>query len=121
MNAPVNSSVRSQHPALTAAPTQMPQHLDQPMCRQIAELLMSKAPEEGIHSTSIPGVEVFRGDSPSNCVQAVYEPALCLIAQGSKTIELGDKEVFYGPFTYMITTVELPVTGQVVSASETEP
>lgn len=95
--------------------------LDPPMCRQIGELLLSKAPTEGIHSTSIPGVEVFRMDSPSNSVCTVYEPALCLIAQGSKTVQLGDKEIFYGPLTYMVSTVELPVTGQVVDASEEEP
>lgn len=121
MNAPVNASVRSHHLALATVPTETPQHLDQPMCRQIAELLMSKAPEEGIYNTLIPGVDIFRMDSPSNCVRTVYEPAICLIAQGSKTVKLGDKEIFYGPLTYMVTTVELPVTGQVVGASEAEP
>ncbi len=115
MNAPVNAHQP------TAIPTPMTQHLDPPMCRQIAELLMSKAPEEGIYGTSLAGVDIFRKDSPSSCVRTVYEPALCLIAQGSKTIELGDKEIFFGPLTYMVTTVELPVTGRVVGASETEP
>ncbi|MDX9875885.1 MAG: AraC family transcriptional regulator, partial [Spongiibacteraceae bacterium] len=34
---------------------------------------------------------------------------------------LGDKEVLYGPLTYMVTTVELPMSGQVVEASRSEP
>lgn len=117
MNAPVTAPARSQ----SQSPSQGTHYLDPPMCRQLAELLLIKAPEEGIYSTSIPGVDVFRKDSPSNCVCTVYDPALCLIAQGSKTIRLGDKEIYYGPLTYMITTVELPVTGQVVGASEEEP
>lgn len=114
-NTPANGSSLTPLSPATARP------VDAPMCRQIAELLLNKAPAEGIHSTSIPGVEVFRLDSPSNCVCTVYKPALCLIAQGSKTVQLGDKEIFYGPLTYMVTTVDLPVTGQVVGASESEP
>lgn len=121
MNTPVNPPGHPQHPALAPVPAPESRHLDQPMCRQIADLLMSKAPEEGIYSTSIPGVEVFRADSPNNCVRSVYETALCLVAQGSKIVELGDIKVLYGPFTYMVTTVELPAAGQVVSASEEEP
>lgn len=123
VNAPVNASACAHHsaPIASAISTAATKQLDQPMCRQIADLLMSKAPEEGIHGTSLAGVEIFRKDSPSNCVRAVYEPALCLVAQGSKTVRLGDKEIFYGPLTYMVTTVELPVTGQVVDASEDEP
>lgn len=121
MNAPVASPVRPQGQSLSQPATQRTEHLDSPKCRQLAELLLNKAPGEGVHHTSIPGVDVFRKDSPSNCVCAVYDPALCLIAQGSKTVKLGDKEIFYGPLTYMVTTVELPVTGQVVGASEEEP
>lgn len=119
MNAPANASARVHHTTAISTPVTKP--LDQPMCRQIAELLLSKAPTEGIHNTPIPGVELFRMDSPSHCVRTVYEPAICLIAQGSKTVQLGDKEIFYGPLTYMVSTVELPVTGQVVSASAAEP
>lgn len=121
MNAPVTAPVRPQSQSLNQPSTKGIGHLDPPMCRQLAEHLLNKAPEEGVHSTSIPGVDIFRKDSPSNYVCAVYEPALCLIAQGSKTIKLGDKEILYGPLTYMVATVELPVTGQVVDASEEEP
>lgn len=121
MNAPVTTPAPPQCRSLNPLPSQGTEHLDPPMCRQLAELLLSKAPEEGVHSTSIPGVDIFRKDSPSNCVCAVYDPALYLVAQGSKTVQLGDKEIFYGPLTYMITTVDLPVTGQVVGASEKEP
>lgn len=113
MNAPVISPARPNR--------HEPEPLAPPMCRQLAELLLSKAPEEGSYSTSIPGVDVFRKDSPSHFVSTVYEPALCLIAQGSKTVKLGDKEILYGPLTYMIATVELPVIGQVVEASKEEP
>lgn len=91
------------------------------MCRQLAEYLLNVAPEEGVYNTVIPGVEVYRKDSPINFVCAVYEPALCLIAQGNKRVKLGDKEIFYGPLTYMVSTVGLPVSGQVIDVSTEEP
>lgn len=87
----------------------------------LAELVMAQEPDEGISETSIPGVQLFRQNSPSDSVCIVYEPALGVIAQGSKTVRLGDREVLYGPLTYMVTAIDLPVTGQIVNASEDEP
>ena len=95
--------------------------LDQPMCQQLADMVLAKMPVEGISKTAIPGLELFRKDSPSNCICTVYQPALYVIAQGSKTIKLGDREIFYGPLTYMVSAIDLPVTGQVVGATEKEP
>lgn len=103
------------------APASTTSHLDPIVCRKLAELVAAHQSDEGISDTVIPGVQLFRKNSPSSCICTVYEPALCVIAQGSKTVKLGDRDVFYGPLTYMITAVELPVTGQVVNASEEEP
>lgn len=95
--------------------------VDPPMCRKLAQMVMEKAPEAGITETSIPGLYLFRTESPSSCVSTVYEPALCVVAQGSKSVRLGDREITYGPLTYMVTAVDLPVIGQVVDASPEEP
>lgn len=103
------------------APASCITHLNAPMCRKLAELVMAQQPDEGISDTAIPGVQLFRKNSPSDCVYTVYEPALCLIAQGSKSVTLGDKEIFYGALTYMVTAVELPAIGRVVNATEEEP
>lgn len=92
-----------------------------PMCRRLAEMVAEKIPQQGIAETVIPGLHLFRANSPSSCVCTVYEPALCLIAQGSKTVQLGDREILYGPLTYMVSAVELPVTGQVVGATQEQP
>ncbi len=96
-------------------------HIDQPMCRQLADMVLAKMPVEGISETAIPGLDLYRKDSPSNCICTVYQPALCVIAQGSKTVKLGDREILYGPLTYMVTAIDLPVAGQVVGATEEEP
>lgn len=95
--------------------------LNPPMCRKLAELVTAQTSDEGIFGTAIPGVQLFRTHSPSSFACTVYEPALGVVAQGGKAVKLGDREIYYGPLTYMITAVELPVTGRVVNASEDEP
>lgn len=95
--------------------------LDLPMCRQLADLVGEHALLEGINDTAIPGLQVYRTDHPTSVNSTVYEPALCVVAQGSKTVQLGDKEILYGPLTYMISAVELPVGGCVVDATPGAP
>ncbi|MEH6491727.1 AraC family transcriptional regulator [Halopseudomonas sp.] len=92
-----------------------------PLCRRLAELALEHATADGIHDTCIPGLQMFRADQPSALNCGVYDPALCVIAQGSKTVQLGDKEIAYGPLTYMISAVDLPVVGAVIEASAQEP
>ncbi|TKA92572.1 AraC family transcriptional regulator [Halopseudomonas bauzanensis] len=91
------------------------------MCRQLADLVSSRITTEGIHKTIIPGLELFRIDAPSGCVSTVYEPSLCVIAQGRKTVELGDREIVYGALSYMVSSVDLPVQGRVIDASPEQP
>ena len=98
-----------------------PTTLDLPMCRQLADLVGERAEVEGINDTSIAGLQIFRTDHPTSVRSTVYEPALCVIAQGSKTVQLGDKEIVYGPLSYMISAVELPVVGAVVDATPNAP
>lgn len=98
-----------------------PTTLDLPMCRQLADLVGERAEVEGTNDTSIAGLQIFRTDHPTSVRSTVYEPALCVIAQGSKTVQLGDKEIVYGPLSYMISAVELPVVGAVVDATPSAP
>lgn len=93
----------------------------EPKCRQLADLVSARAGSEGVHQTLIPGLELYRIDAPSGCVSTVYEPSLCVIAQGRKVVELGDREILYGPLTYMVSSVDLPVRGRVVDASPESP
>ncbi|WP_285261215.1 AraC family transcriptional regulator [Halopseudomonas bauzanensis] len=93
----------------------------EPMCRQLADLVSARITTEGIHQTIIPGLDLYRIDAPSGCVSTVYEPSLCVIAQGRKTVELGDREIVYGALSYMVSSVDLPVKGRVIDASPEHP
>lgn len=51
----------------------------------------------------------------------LYEPALCIVAQGRKVVALGDEEVPYDATSYLLNSVALPIVGRVVTASRAKP
>ena len=62
-----------------------------------------------------------RSSTITQQIHTVYPTAFCIIAQGSKTVLLGDEIFRYDPGHYLISTVELPVISQVAEASEEKP
>lgn len=67
------------------------------------------------------GVRVFRASRTNEPLQSVSSPAFCVIAQGRKDVSLGDHRYTYDPDHYLITSVNLPVTSQIVEASSDHP
>lgn len=69
----------------------------------------------------IQGLHLHRMSQPNDRIHNVYEPSLCVIAQGSKEISLGERHYRYDPAHYLLVTVELPYTGRIVEASRDQP
>lgn len=67
------------------------------------------------------GVYLARLSAPMDKVYSVLEPSLCIIAQGSKVVFIGDRRYQYDPFNYLLTTIELPRISHVVEASRETP
>ena len=67
------------------------------------------------------GLRLRRASSPTELGHGVSFPALCVIAQGSKEIWLGDNRYRYDPAHYLITTAALPITTRITEASEERP
>jgi len=72
-------------------------------------------------TTSVPGLGLFRRTAPSEPVTGMYEPSICMVAQGAKRVKLGNETFIYDPHNYLITSVHLPTVVQVIEASETKP
>jgi AraC-like DNA-binding protein len=72
-------------------------------------------------TTAIPGLSLFRHDEPSELKSGMYEPSLCLIAQGAKRVVLGDDTYVYDSHHYLITSVHLPIFVQITEASRERP
>jgi Sulfatase-modifying factor enzyme 1/AraC-type transcriptional regulator N-terminus len=87
---------------------------------ELAQRIAKALPREGtIESQS--GVHFRRHDGPTQPIHNVSPPSFCVIAQGKKDILLGDDRFRYDPFHYLITTMELPLSGEVVEASPERP
>ena len=87
----------------------------------LAELIVRHAREEGVQATAIPRLHLIRMSSPSAPVHTLHEPALCVIAQGSKQLVIGERVYVYDPTQYSVVSVDLPLVGQVLEASEAAP
>lgn len=71
--------------------------------------------------TAIPGLSLFRQEEPTGPLSGMYEPSICLMAQGAKRVLLGDDSFVYDANHYLITSVHLPTVVQIISASREKP
>ena len=67
-------------------------------------------------TTILPWLILSRSSVATGPVAAIYHPLLCVVARGRKRIFLGEEVFDYDPATYLVTSVDLPVTGQVIEA-----
>lgn len=72
-------------------------------------------------SEPLPGVLLCREVTPVAPEASTTGTTFALIAQGSKQLRLGDQTVTYGPGEYLVTSIDLPVIGQFVEATQDLP
>ncbi|PZE19548.1 AraC family transcriptional regulator [Paenibacillus xerothermodurans] len=89
--------------------------------RELASLIARHAPTAGSHETAISALKLFRYDRESQPIYSVYDPALCIVAQGSKLVMLGPECYHYNPASYLVASVNLPITGQINQAAPQHP
>lgn len=88
---------------------------------ELAELIGKHVTTPGIHGTAIPRLSLIRANHPTTATPAVYEASLCLIAQGSKRVSVGDHSLIYDAARYLLVSVDLPLVGHVLEASPEAP
>jgi AraC-like DNA-binding protein len=72
-------------------------------------------------STAIPGVSLHTGAGTTDPLPVVYPTMVCFVLQGAKRVTIGGRAVVYRGESYMLLSVDLPVTGQVIEATGTAP
>lgn len=87
---------------------------------ELVERLARVVREDGTVQT-LQGLHLSRSSLPLAPVHSVVEPSVCVIAQGSKEVLLGESRYRYDPSQYLLTTVELPRVSQVLEASKERP
>lgn len=87
----------------------------------LADLITRHLAHDGAQATAIPRLNLLRASQLTVPLPVVYEPAVCLVAQGHKQVILAKQSYIYGPEQYLVTSVDLPVIGQVIDATPTKP
>ena len=71
--------------------------------------------------TAISALSLARRDAPTQPTSYMYEPSLCVIAQGAKRVLLGDDTYVLDVHHFLITSVDLPTVVQIIQASQEKP
>lgn len=88
---------------------------------KLAELIAQNTEGDGVLETAIPRLSVIRISKPTEPLHAIHQPSVCIIAQGAKQVMLADQIFRYSPGRYLVVSADMPVTGQVIEASEDKP
>ena len=72
-------------------------------------------------TTAIPGLSLFQRSAPTPPASFMFEPRICVIAQGAKRVLLGDETYVYDPQHFLITSVDLPTVAEIIDASREKP
>ena len=87
---------------------------------ELVERIVRAVQKDGVYQV-LPGLYFHRESKLTQPHHGVSDPAFCVIAQGNKEVHLGDNVYRYDPAHYLLATVELPITSEVIEASEEHP
>ena len=88
---------------------------------QLAALIERLTGSDGTHSTAIEGLTLYRFSRPGQPFHGVYQPSLCLIAQGRKVVMLGPERFHCDAGHFRLTSVDLPVESHIIKATPRAP
>ncbi|HEY0701745.1 MAG TPA: AraC family transcriptional regulator [Candidatus Acidoferrales bacterium] len=71
--------------------------------------------------TAIPGLLLTQRTHPMPPMVGAYEPSLAVVAQGRKRVALGSTNFIFDESNFLLTSLDLPIIGQVIEASEEKP
>jgi len=94
----------------------------EPDMEKLARLIRAYAPHDGSFELRIPGLCASRfSRTNTECAHALRLPSLCIIAQGAKTVIVGQEVYEYDPSRMLVFSVALPIAAQITRASHSEP
>lgn len=90
--------------------------------RRLGQLIALHAPYDGSFELRTPGVYAIRlSRVNSELTHAVMRSAVCLVAQGAKSVMVGDDVFDYEAAQIAVYSVDVPVAAQVTRATPAEP
>jgi AraC-type transcriptional regulator N-terminus len=87
----------------------------------LAKKISNSLDDSNERATEVPGLKLYRWTAPTAPNPSTYEPSLLVIAQGRIRVDLGKGSYVFGRSRFLLTSLELPVVSQVVTASKEAP
>ena len=95
---------------------------NEPDTAKLARCIPAYAPHDGSFEQRIPGLHASRFSRiNTECFHSIRLPSLCLVAQGAKTVIVGQEVYEYDASRMIVFSVALPVASQITQASHSEP
>jgi AraC-like DNA-binding protein len=88
---------------------------------ELADRIARNVPGDGLHASAVPGLALIQASEASQPLPGVYHPSICVVVQGRKRAMLGEEVFHYDPLHYLVVSMSLPITGQIVEASAQHP
>ncbi|WP_088014003.1 AraC family transcriptional regulator [Gottfriedia acidiceleris] len=88
---------------------------------ELTEIIDRNTSYEGVNETSINSLFFIRESNITDPKYRVYKPSICIVVSGIKKLLLANESFKYGPGNYLVASVDLPVTGQVIEATPNAP
>src|SRR5436305_14617504 len=88
---------------------------------RLAAAIEQQAAADGAYDTAVPALRLSRFSAPSDLAALVYEPCLCVVAQGAKEVLLGNETYRLSPAQSQRVSVALPVAARAVEAAPAPP
>jgi AraC-like DNA-binding protein len=88
---------------------------------RLRSYLLVRLSEAGDHVSALPGLTLYRRDSPTEPASMLYEPSVGFVVQGRKRVVLGPDVHEYDAARFVLTAVDLPTISQVVEADPGQP
>ena len=88
----------------------------------LARLISAHAPYDGSFDLRIQNVHAIKVSRPSTkATHAMQNPSVCIVAQGAKSVMIGDDVYSYEAAQVAVYSVDIPVAAQITRATPAEP
>jgi len=87
------------------------------LAQHIARLTAHGSPATG----AVPGFTLFRADQTTAPQSAMYEPCVCVVAQGRKCVMVGEETYVYDANNYLVAALPMPGMAHVLEATPDQP
>lgn len=88
---------------------------------RLATLIETLSHQDGFSNTAIPGLYLTKLTAPYAPRHTVNRAIFCVVAQGIKSVLLGNRRYVYGSSEYLLMSLDLPGVGEILEASPEKP